>query len=95
MIKRKLEILALSCEINDGPTVSGTCQCSASDWSPVCGQDGLTYINKCKAECEKTHVLCEGNCPCQDSGAGIDDQEYADPQENFDQDQEFDAKVEV
>ena len=39
-------------------------------------------------------MLCEGNCPCQESGAGIDDQEYGDPQENFDQDQEFDAKEE-
>jgi hypothetical protein len=31
----------------------------------VCGKDGLTYINECKAKCEKTSVLCQGNCPCQ------------------------------
>ena len=36
-------------------------------------------------------MLCEGNCPCEESLADIDDQEFADhlEQENIGQDQEF------
>ena len=48
----------------------------------MCGDDGLTYINECKADCEKTTVLCEGNCPCQGGNdsptptkSGLDDDE--------------------
>ena len=45
--------------------VGKNCGCSAEDWSPVCGEDGLTYINKCTAVCEnKVNIVCEGACPC-------------------------------
>ena len=42
-------------------------------------------------------MLCEGNCPCEESLADIDDKEFADhlEQENIGQDQEFDEKEEV
>ena len=30
----------------------------------MCGSDGLTYINPCKAGCDKVSVLCQGACPC-------------------------------
>ena len=31
---------------------------------PVCSVDGITYDNKCKAECNQAEVLCKGKCPC-------------------------------
>ena len=31
---------------------------------PVCSVDGITYDNKCKAECAGAEVQCKGNCPC-------------------------------
>ena len=30
----------------------------------VCAADGITYDNKCKAECKYAQVQCKGKCPC-------------------------------
>lgn len=27
------------------------CFCSASDWDPICGEDGITYVSPCLAGC--------------------------------------------
>ena len=31
---------------------------------PVCSVDGVTYANKCKAQCHHAEIKCEGKCPC-------------------------------
>jgi hypothetical protein len=37
----------------------------AANWSPVCGEDNVTYPNACFARCQgMTEVACEGECPC-------------------------------
>lgn len=37
------------------------CYCLAN-YIPVCGQDGITYDNSCKAECEGVEVAHDGLC---------------------------------
>lgn len=39
------------------------CTCSPTS-SPVCGSDGTTYTNSCKASCQRVGVSCKGSCPC-------------------------------
>ena len=37
-----------------------------NNMSPVCGIDGITYINRCKARCENgIPIACRGMCPCR------------------------------
>jgi hypothetical protein len=33
-------------------------------YKPVCGVDDKIYSNKCKADCAKVKIKCEGRCPC-------------------------------
>ena len=39
------------------------CICPAF-YSPVCGTDGNTYSNTCRASCERQRISCQGECPC-------------------------------
>jgi len=32
-------------------------------WDPVCGEDGVTYGNRCQAECEDNKIVSPGKCP--------------------------------
>merc|ERR1711920_1134089 len=41
--------------------VPKTCKCTKI-LEPVCGGDGITYNNKCLAECADTTVVSEGEC---------------------------------
>ncbi len=41
-----------------------SCICPAI-YMPVCGANGKTYSNSCKANCEKVRVKCKGKCPCR------------------------------
>ncbi len=47
------------------------CSCP-ENWDPVCGEDGVTYSNRCMAECENVRIAYEGECileeQCLDMG---------------------------
>merc|ERR1712215_578333 len=50
------------------PTGTGSgsgegCLCPAL-YSPVCGEDNMTYSSTCQAMCSMVTIQCEGECPC-------------------------------
>ncbi|XP_055338569.1 bdellin B-3-like [Paramacrobiotus metropolitanus] len=48
----------------------GGCICTA-DFSPVCGKNGKTYSNACKAKCEKQPVAHTGSCDGKSGGKTV------------------------
>lgn len=65
------------------------CSCSADNFSPICGANGITYFSSCHAGCSMVDVADEGksgnkllysNCSCLDDATSyslmVDDLEY-------------------
>ena len=49
--------------VKDNAECDDNTSCSCDDvYEPVCGEDGLSYSNRCVAECEGVTVLSEGEC---------------------------------
>ena len=61
-IKRKLGFGENTHDPSD-PEARFDCFC-ISLFEPVCGDDGQTYSNSCKAGCDRVEIACEGECPC-------------------------------
>ena len=55
-----LKICRIGLYINTCVTL-GRCVCTY-DWNPVCGYDGRTYSNACKAGCNRMGIAYYGEC---------------------------------
>ncbi|XP_067632743.1 solute carrier organic anion transporter family member 74D-like isoform X2 [Eurosta solidaginis] len=55
--------------INSAPTCNSDCHCDYVRYSPVCGENNMTYISPCHAGCKKQYKLASGrkiyyDCSC-------------------------------
>ncbi|XP_032590483.1 solute carrier organic anion transporter family member 74D [Drosophila grimshawi] len=56
-------------DLNDTATCNSACTCDYVRYSPVCGENSMTYISACHAGCKMEHVLSDGkkifyDCSC-------------------------------
>ena len=59
-----LQLVTASANIQLLPFQDDVCVChKIADW--VCGNDGRSYENPCRAKCAGAQVRCAGRCPCQ------------------------------
>lgn len=55
--------------LDSTPTCNSACGCDYVPYSPVCGENNMTYISPCHAGCQKQHVTSTGkkyffDCSC-------------------------------
>ncbi|XP_053963172.1 solute carrier organic anion transporter family member 3A1-like isoform X1 [Anastrepha ludens] len=58
-----------SSAVNSTPTCNSDCHCDYVRYSPVCGENNMTYISPCHAGCKKQHKTASGrkiyfDCSC-------------------------------
>ncbi|XP_037950487.1 solute carrier organic anion transporter family member 74D-like [Teleopsis dalmanni] len=60
--------------LDSGPTCNSACHCDYVRYSPVCGENNMTYISPCHAGCKKVHIGNKGkkifyDCSCIPTGS--------------------------
>jgi len=57
-----LFVVSACSKTTDCESTGKDCSCYAV-YSPVCGCDGLTYENSCRANCVDIEIVSQGVCP--------------------------------